>query len=356
MPQQYLSTDPNAGEPLAGGYLSADPDAGEAREGESLRGLSAAESFFGSHRPMAEGGAPQDAASRVLAFLNERLNPALQSVARPSTWGDMASLLIPGAAPHFRVPLVNMLRETLDASKKASSWRRVPGEVAGRLKTWATTPADVIRQQREATAPRLAGQAPDLTRVLSEALESVRTAAPESVSLPGGGVVRAGGPAPNVPAPSGPRMGAWSPPDLRAPSGAPPASASGAPPAGATPAPARSAPSPAPGIRLTPEESQALQQLVTEGYDEADVVKLIVQQRQAAPVASRQPSAPSSGKPSLNAAEAKEYQRLIRRGKSPADAMSLIEQQRAFQQAKGLPTSEQTRQSVVDRNATGRWD
>ena len=105
-------------------------------------------------------------------------------------------------------------------------------------------------------------------------------------------------------------------------------------------------------MRLTPEEAQALRELVAQGYDEAEVLGAIARQRPPAPS-----SRPSQGaKPSFNAAEAKEYQRLLGRGTSPQEARRLIEEQRAFQQGKGLPTSEDTRRAVVERNATGRWD
>lgn len=135
------------------------------------------------------------------------------------------------------------------------------------------------------------------------------------------------------------------------PSAAPPASVSGAPPVAAPAAPAPPAAAPMSSVRLTAEESKALRALVKQGYDEADVVKAIVQQRPAAA-----PPPNVAGKPSLSAAETKEFQRLLGRGKSPEEAYHLIASQRQMIQAKGLPTSEQTRQAVYDRNATGRWD
>jgi hypothetical protein len=350
---QYLSTDPNAGKPMDDGYVSTDPNAGQARQGESLRGLSATESFFGPHRPIGEGDAPEGAL--------DRLNAMLRGPAQPSSLGDVAGLLIPQAAPHFRVPLVNMLRETLQGAKQSPNWRSVPGDVIERLYHWATTPDDAIRAERYAMAPRLAGKAPSLNEALVDAVGSARKAEPTAVSLPGGGAVHPKRPYADynrpAPPPSGPRLGAYS---SDATASAPrSAAASGAPPAVAPPSPARPAPPPAVGMRLTPEESQALQELVGQGYAEADVLQAIQAQRPAAPPAAARATAgrPSvASKPSLSAAEAKEYQRLLGRGLAPEKALDLIEQQRAFQTTKQLPTSEQTRRSVADRNATGRWD
>lgn len=345
---QYLSTDPSAGT-----VLSTDQNAGV-----DLPQTTATEAFFGSHRPINEAGQPLDAPSGVEAFLNDKLNPALQGLAHPTSVGDFAGLAVPSMVPEFRAPLVHGVRQALDAAKGAPSLMKTPKAVMDRLFHWAfATNGELAREAaaKAAAAPRLAGKAQTLEGVLTDALNDVRGGAkPLSVSLPGGGAVRATGPVPAVPAPTKPRMGAYS--SQPTPASAPPAAASVAPPAAAPRAPARSAPARTPtttaatSVRLTAEESQALQQLVKEGYDEADVVQTIVQQRQA-------PAAPrTSGKPSLSAAETKEYQRLLGRGKSPDEAMQLIEGQRSMIQAKGLPTSEQTRRAVVDRNATGRWD
>lgn len=121
----------------------------------------------------------------------------------------------------------------------------------------------------------------------------------------------------------------------------------------ATPAPVPEAPPiPAPSMsfRLTPEESQAMQQLLQQGYAEADVLQEIVKARQGATQ-----TATAAAKPMLKAAEAKEYQRLLRVGKTPKEAMDLIEGQRGLQQRMGLPSSDQTRRAVLERNDTGRW-
>lgn len=335
MAQQYLSTDPNAGTPLTGGYLSNDPAAGSARQGESLRGLSATESFFrGPQRPMTESGDPLDAVSRLDALLN-RVNPLLQSAAQPQSLSDLVGLLVPSAGGlNVRVPVANMLREGAQAARQAPNWRSVPQDALERLMQWASTPAETIQAQRAAVAPRLAGKAPTLQESLTSAVDAVRKAEPDRVALPGGNAVR---PTPRYR-------------DYKRADAGPPAAVSDAPPAAAPPAPARSAPAPAgQSLRLTAEEAQALQALVQQGHDEGAVLQAIAKQRQA--------GAPRvSGKPALAAAEAKEYQRLLGRGMSPDAALRLIEEQRTFATAKGLPSSEQTRQAVRERNTSGRWD
>jgi hypothetical protein len=348
--QQYLSTDPNAGDPLRGAYLATNPDAGEPRAGESLRGINMTEEFFRGHLPIDESGKPLDR-----GFL-DRVVDIGQGLAHPTTLGDMAGLAVPSMVPEFRVPLTNMIRQALAAAKKAPSLRSTPKAVMGRLIDWAfSSTDDLARDASKARemAPRLAGKAPTVNDALVDALNDARQApTPQRVSLPGGDAVRAAGPVPQVD-PSGPRMGAYSSQPTPPASATPPAAPSAAPPAAGAPAPSRSTPAPAASIRLTREESQALQALVAEGHDPADVVQAIVQNRQAA-----QPSVTpkASGKPSLSAAETKEYQRLLSRGKTPEQAMAIIDQQRVFVANKGLPTSEETRRSVADRNATGRWD
>ena len=325
--------------------------------GGSLMGMSAAESFFGSHRPITEGGDPLESLGRVDAFLQQHLNPALREVAQPDSLSDVAGLAIPSmGGQSLRVPLGNMLREIVAGTKQAPSWRGVPGEVMGRLSKWATTPDDAIQAQRAARAPRLAGKAPTLNEALIEGLEAARKgAAPTSASLPGGDAIRTGpryqdyrNATPKL-GPLAQRPGAYSS-EVTA-SAARPAAASGAPPAAAPPSPARSSPPPPAqtGMRLTAEESQALQELVRQGYDETEVLQAIAKQRPGG-----RPS--SAAPPALSAAEAKEYQRLLGRGMSPGEAKTLIDQQRAYTQGQGLPTSEQAQRSVVDRNTSGRWD
>ena len=102
-------------------------------------------------------------------------------------------------------------------------------------------------------------------------------------------------------------------------------------------------------MRLTPEEAQALQQMVQEGYEESAVLKAIAEQRAIRPTKGPATSA-------LSPAEEKEFRRLTGRGMDPAKARELIDQQRALTQKKGLPTSEQVQRAVADRNQTGRWD
>ena len=346
---QYLSTDPNAGLSGQGDrpYLSADPMAG----GGDLAGKSAAEAFFGPHHPTTESGEPLGAVDRLLEQL---INPTLREFAQPDGVTDLAGLAIPSVGGlNVRVPLVNMLRETLGAAKQSQNWRSVPGDVLDRLLTWVKTPASEISAQRTARAPRLAGKAPSLTDALTDALQSVRETPAQAVSLPGGNTMRVGPRyqdyrvAGEAPRPAG---RAYSSEPMARPS-SPTGTSSGAPPAATAPVSARSAPPPPSSMRLTPEEAQALQQMVQEGYEESAVLKAIAEQRAIRPT-----HAPATSKPALNAAEAKEFRRLTGRGMDPKQAMDLIEQQRALAQKKGLPTSEQVQRAVADRNQAGRWD
>lgn len=377
--EHYLSTDPNAGTPI-GGYLSGDPAAGKA---SAVPPANATREFFGPHHAITEGGDPADALSKIEQFLTTYVNPGLQGAARPQGLGDVMGLVVPSAVPEFRVPLVNMVREALEAGRDAPRLRNMPRAVLERLASWATTSSDDLASQRfnakplaeqmdalptggvnpergrmsgpperprpaSGMPPRPAGNAPNVQDSLMEALQALRAQMPDAVSLPGGNTWRASGPTPSLPSPSGPRMGAWSAEPT--PSVARPGTSAGAPPAAAPRAPSR--PAQTPGLRLTEDEAQAVQQLLAEGYPETEVLQAIANQR---PQAAAAPSARAAGKPQLSAAETKEFQRLTSRGKSPQEALELIETQRAFQQRLGLPTSEQTRRSVVDRNETGHW-
>ncbi len=73
------------------------------------------------------------------------------------------------------------------------------------------------------------------------------------------------------------------------------------------------------------------------------------------PPAVAPPSAPLTAKPSLLAAESKEYMRLLKSGKSHQQAMELIAAQRAFAQRMGLPSAADVRGSVAERNIGGSW-
>lgn len=64
---------------------------------------------------------------------------------------------------------------------------------------------------------------------------------------------------------------------------------------------------------------------------------------------------PPPARAKLLASEVPEFLRLQKAGKTPKEALDLIEAQRAFAKKFGLPSGEQTRESVADRNVTGRW-
>lgn len=193
--------------------------------------------------------------------------------------------------------------------------------------------------------PRLAGKAPALENVLTDAVNEVRTASPSSVSLPGGNTWRAEGAVPTA-APARP---------------AAPAAPSAAPPAPAPRAPVRpAAPPAAPPIQLTAEEADAVQALVKEGYPEDDVVRELLKQRPAQPPPPT-PAAPATTPDTApisagwGAAESKEYVRLRNAGKSDREARELIRGQLAMRQRFALPTAEQVQNAVTERNESGRW-
>lgn len=145
----------------------------------------------------------------------------------------------------------------------------------------------------------------------------------------------------------------------KAASSAPVESVSSGTPGPTPSAPPASPPAPVPQtvseLILTNEERTALDRLVQQGYSRKRVLQSILKNRQPASASPAQ-TVLQSPKPKLNAAEAKEFQRLIRAGKSEQEAWDLIQQMKAMQERLGLPTSAQTRMSVLDRNATGRWD
>lgn len=142
-----------------------------------------------------------------------------------------------------------------------------------------------------------------------------------------------------------------------APRGTPPA---GSPPA--APAAAASAPAPQATAALTPQDAQIVQDLVRQGYQEADVLQELARLRAASPIPAMEAPAvaaptPSEAapRPKLNAAESKEFLRLVKAGKTPQQAWDAIDANRQLQQRLGTPSSETVRGSIADRNATGRW-
>lgn len=74
------------------------------------------------------------------------------------------------------------------------------------------------------------------------------------------------------------------------------------------------------------------------------------------PSATVQPPVAAAGaKATLAAGETKEFLRLMKAGKTREEAMDLIVAQRDMVKRLGLPSTEEVRQAVTRRNATGRW-
>lgn len=165
------------------------------------------------------------------------------------------------------------------------------------------------------------------------------------------------------------------------PVAAPPAVAAPAPPVAAPPVPvaapgaAQSAAAPPPASILRPAMSpqriqnelgiQARRQQVTLSEPEykqaAELVRAGKTPTEAvATMKAQQPppaAAPTAGpdKLRLTAAETQAYAKLRIAGKSHEEAVGAIEEQRRLAQTFGLPTGEDVRKAVAERNATGRW-
>lgn len=76
----------------------------------------------------------------------------------------------------------------------------------------------------------------------------------------------------------------------------------------------------------------------------------------AAPVpAPMSPSAALASKVKLSGAEFQMVQKLVERGMAEEQALQNVLGQRALIDRLGLPTTEQVRQSIASRNASGRW-
>lgn len=179
-------------------------------------------------------------------------------------------------------------------SPKAKNWLAL----AQQLRDKMATPQPAV-----GAAPRLAGRAPALNDVLTDAVNAVRQGEPPaSVSLPGGNTYRAEG---SIPTASSARPAAPAAPSAAAPESSAPKTRGAAPSASPRPA----SPVVMEGLRLTEDEARAFQALTQDGYQPAEVLKAIQGQRAAAALAGR------------------------------------------F----GLPSDAEVGAAVADRNATGRW-
>jgi hypothetical protein len=164
---------------------------------------------------------------------------------------------------------------------------------------------------------------------------------------------------PEVPPVAEPRVPAnatgtgWTPAPMPTPSAAAPrASAPVAAPSG-TPSPAPPAPAP-PATPPTAQE-MAAQTLTRQGYSPAEAQAAVAQQPPAPAAATTSPAAPTAPKPMLLAADFAAVQRLTSKGMPLPKAIAQVQAERALAERLGLPSPEQARQSVADRNKTGRW-
>ena len=72
-------------------------------------------------------------------------------------------------------------------------------------------------------------------------------------------------------------------------------------------------------------------------------------------VAPLEPPPPTTPKVKVSAAEMRLHVQFRQRGHSYQDAVDLVRAQRDLAGRLGTPASETVRQSVTDRNASGRW-
>jgi hypothetical protein len=163
---------------------------------------------------------------------------------------------------------------------------------------------------------------------------------------------------PEVPAVAEPRVPAnatgtgWTPAPMPTPAAAPRASAPVAAPSG-TPSPAP--PAPAPPVTPPTAQEMAAQTLTRQGYSPAEAQAAVAQQPPAPAAATTSPAAPTAPKPMLLAADFAAVQRLTSKGMPLPKAIAQVQAERALAERLGLPSPEQARQSVADRNKTGRW-
>lgn len=273
--------------------------------------------------------APDSALSQ---WFETHLRPALETAAHPQTLDDVVHLLMSptDATRGLGVAVLEKALGTLKDAAKAGA-AKVKGAIDA-------VDGDLVGDAVGVISPR-AAHAVSLAQRLKTALTTPAEASP-----------RASAPAPPASAPLSAAQSAPAPPVSSAPGGAAP-------------------------LALTEEEGKALRDLMAAGYPKEKVLQAIAAQRPEAPVAAtpapaaavaappvEAPSAPAAAATpargataKLSAAETKEYLRLKALGKSPAEIEHLIDAQRQFQRRFGLPASETARQSISERNATGRW-
>jgi hypothetical protein len=163
---------------------------------------------------------------------------------------------------------------------------------------------------------------------------------------------------PEVPPVAEPRVPAnatgtgWTPAPMPTPAAAPRASAPVAAPSG-IPSPA--SPALAPPASPPTAQEVAAQTLTRQGYSPAEAQAAVAQQPPAPAAATTSPAAPTVPKPMLLAADFAAVQRLTSKGMPLPKAIAQVQAERALAERLGLPSPEQARQSVADRNKTGRW-
>lgn len=322
--QQFLSTDPQAG-------LTKSSDTASAPIPSLIPGVMPPGAMSGGPHPEATMTAVSPNAPVTLGDLKAdpvasmlRIGVSLKrDVSDPKLWIGLAASYFAPKVLGAALPMV---------AKAAAGMKAAAGEVltAPMAKDLATVG---LGDSRVNAGLRIAGRMVDATR----AAGGTPTAPVEAPVAP------VAAPPETMPAPTAPAV-----PE--------------APPS--TPPPSPGPPPALPKLKLsdlTADEKQALQGLVAEGRSKSEVLQKIAELRASQPAPTIAPAtappaqSPIPAKPSLLAAEMPEFQRLLKSGKSMKEAMDLIQQQRDLVQKLGLPSATAARQSVIQRNNSGRW-
>lgn len=339
MPDQLLSTDPKAGR-----FLSDDPKAGTMPPPAPTAHIGP----IADDEPVTLGDIqadPVNAMRRIGVLVKKDVtNPRLwlglaAGYFGPKVFGAVAPTVAraaarvevnPGALLDFKVnqPLQVLRSVRIKPAETPSPEAMIPGferygaNVSGTPPTAAAPEAVAAPVAPAASVPAAPGRPP---------APVARTAAPESTAAP---------------APSGP-------PPVTLPEGTtvPPATAQYYPQKFLNEVALQAKRE---GLTLSDGEYAVAHGLTEQGATPAEAVRQIGATRAATapPAAASGPAAP---KLKLAGQEQREYLRLRNQGLSHQQAEDLIVSQRALSGSLNLPSGETVRQSVAERNATGRW-
>lgn len=285
--------------------------------------------------------------SGLSQWFETHLRPALESAAHPQTLTDVASLLL-SPTDATRGVGIAVLQKAVAALKAAPAAAIRTAAAAGDL-----VHPDVIG----AVSPR-AGKVVEMAQRLRAKLPESAATVPEAIAAP----VAPAASAPAAPAhPPAPVARTTAPESIAAPapSGPPPVTL----PEGTTVPPATAQYYPQKflnevalqakrqGVSLSDGEYAVAHGLTEQGASAAEAVRQIGATR----AATAPPATSAAPKLKLAGQEQREYLRLRNQGLTHQQAEDLIVSQRALSGSLNLPSGEQVRQSVAERNASGKW-